>query len=55
MTWHYPDNDDNDKEPFVIEGTAATVITYAVAWFLIAGLWKTLEVLAFLGRLIKWP
>lgn len=54
MTWHYPDNGD-EKEPFIIEGPMATVITYAAVWFLIAGAWKTLEVLAFLGRLITWP
>lgn len=53
MTWHYPD--DPDDEPFVIEGTAATVVTYAVVWFLLAGLWKTLEVLSFIGGLIRWP
>jgi hypothetical protein len=54
MTWHYPDNGDKD-EPFVIEGTSATILYYAAIWFLVTGIWKTLEVLSFLGKLIKWP
>lgn len=56
MTWHFPENKDEDEnEPFVIEGTTATVLYYAAVWLFITGLWKTLEVLAFLGRLIRWP
>lgn len=54
MTWHFPDNDD-DKEPVIIDGPLADIIFYGAVWFLITGLWKTLEVLAFLGRLIRWP
>jgi hypothetical protein len=56
MTWHYPEkkNDDED-EPFVIEGPAATALYYAAVWLFVTGLWKTLEVLAFFGGLIKWP
>lgn len=53
MTWHFPE--EPDDEPIVIEGWAVTAITYSVVWLLIAGLWKTVEVLGFLGRLIQWP
>lgn len=54
MPWHFPDQDD-DEEPVVIEGWAATAIFYGAVWLLITGLWKTIEVLGVLGRLIKWP
>lgn len=58
MTWHYPENhnrNDDEEEAFVISGTAATVIYYAAIWFFITGLWKTLEVLSFVGGAIRWP
>lgn len=48
MTWHFPEGWDGDDK---IE----RIITYVVIWFLLAGLWKTLEVFAFLGKFIKWP
>lgn len=55
MTWHFPDNGDDEEEVFVISETAANLIYYSAIWFIVAGVWKTLEVMAFLGGLIKWP
>jgi hypothetical protein len=45
-------NNDYDDDPYVIEGTTATVLFYVATWFFVAGLWKTLEVLAFLTKFL---
>ena len=43
---------DYDDDPYVIEGTSATILMYAAAWFFIAGVWKTIEVLAFFAKFL---
>lgn len=53
MPWHYPNDD--EEEPVVISGTAATIIYYAAIWLFVSGLWKTFEVLAHIGGLLRWP
>ena len=48
----YDDEYHDDPDPVIIEGTTATVLMYLAAWFFIAGLWKTIEVFAFIAQFL---
>ena len=43
---------EDEDEPFVIEGPMATFLMYFAAWLAICGMWKTIEVLAFLAKFL---
>lgn len=48
----YDDEYHDDDEPFVIQGPTATILLYTAVWFFVAGLWKTIEVFAFIATFL---